>query len=422
MNLEELRARLAEIQKRMEELAGEDFQMKDDEAKEYDALAKEHGEVKSKIDRIVTLQGVRSYNNKSQEEPNKPAVEGEEGAEDKSKMPPGMPADGEFKNLGEFLHHARFVPGDSRIVELREASMSQGSTGGILVPEQFSKEILMIDPEVAIVRPRATEIPAGDSPDAPFHIPALQQGSKGVYSGVTFTATAEGGDISEMDGPRLQDIALEPSEQSGFITVTNKLLNNSESASALLTSQMRKGKIGYEDHLFLSQGNGVNKPLAVLNTPGAISIDRNTSSKILYEDVLNMEKSMLPSAMSEAIWIASQSAYTDIKDLKDSNGSRIYTGPNLVKGVPAMLDGREIRFTGRTSTLGNKGDLMLVNFEYYLIKDGSGLYIAASEHVKFTSNKTVIKIVFNIDGQSWVREPLTLEDGSTKVSPFVLLK
>jgi HK97 family phage major capsid protein len=418
MTLEEFRNRLAEIENRMEEIAGEDFQMNDEEAKEYDELTTEHKEVRKKIERITALDGVRDYNSQSQTEPTKPPVDGD----GKSKMPDGMAADGEFKNLGDFLHHARFVPDDSRIKELREASMSQGSTGGILVPEQFSQQILMIDPETAIVRPRATVIPAGSSPDASFSIPALRQGSKGVYSGVTFTATAEGQEMTEIDGPTLEDIGLEPAEQSGYITVTNKLLNNSEAASALLTSQLRKGKIGYEDHLFLSQGNGVNKPLAVLNTSGAMVIDRDTSASIKFEDVVAMKAAMLPSAMNGAIFIASQSAYGDIKDLKDTSSNRIYTGQNIVKGTPAMLDGTQIIFTGRTSTLGNKGDLMLVNFEYYLVKDGSGLYIAASEHVKFTSNKTVIKIVFNIDGQSWVKEPLTLEDGSTKVSPIVILK
>ena len=421
MDLKELRNRLAEIEERMEELAGEDFDMSDEESKEYDGLVDEHKEVRGKIERITALDGVRSYNSQSQADPNKPPV-GDEEDRDNNGMPNDMPSDGEFKNLGDFLHHARFVPNDSRIQELRDMSMSEGAAGGILVPEQFSQQILMIDPESAIVRPRATQIPAGNPPDAALNLPALRQGSKGVYSGITFTATAEGETMTEQDGPTLEDIGLKPSEQSGYVTVTNKLLNNSEAASALLTSQLRKGKIGYEDHLFLSRGDGVNKPLAVLNTPGAIEVDRNTSANILFEDVVNIEKSMLPQAMNDAIWVASQSAYSDIKDMKDSDGNRIYTGPNIVKGVPAMLDGREIKFTGRTSTIGNKGDLMLVNLEYYLIKDGSGLYIAASEHVKFTSNKTVIKIVFNIDGQSWVNEPLTLEDGSTKVSPIVVLK
>ena len=72
--------------------------------------------------------------------------------------------------------------------------------------------------------------------------------------------------------------------------------------------------------------------------------------------------------------------------------------------------------------LGSEGDLCLCDFSYYLIKDGSGPYVAASEHVYFKNNKTVIKAFWNVDGQAWMKEPLTLEDGSTQVSPFVFLK
>jgi HK97 family phage major capsid protein len=68
-------------------------------------------------------------------------------------------------------------------------------------------------------------------------------------------------------------------------------------------------------------------------------------------------------------------------------------------------------------------DLSLVNLSYYLIKDGSGPAVASSEHILFLSNKTVFKIVWNVDGHPWLTEPLALE-GSTAntVSPFVVLE
>lgn len=417
MTLEELRARLAEIEERMEELAGEDFQMKDSEAKEYDELAKEHSEVRKKIERITVLEGVRDYNSQTQNSAIRPPVpEDDNGGEGRE----GMPKDGEFKNLGDFLYHARYEPNDSRVKELRNMAMEDGASGGLLVPEKFSTEILKLDPEAAIVRPRATVIPAGSNPDAAMNFPAMQQGSKGVYGGVNFSWTAEQETKPEKDGPKLRDIKLEPEEASGWISVSNKLLRNSEAASQFLTTTLRNAKLGFEDFHFL-RGDGNSKPLGIVNSKGAMTVNRNTSSKILYEDVIGMESKVYPESQSNVMWIASQSAYSDIKDMKDSDGKRIYTDGNLVKGVPAMLDGIPLKWTGRVPTLGNKGDLMLVDLRYYLIKDGSGLYIAASEHAEFKANKTIIKVVFNVDGQSWLEEPLTLEDGNTQVSPLVML-
>ena len=43
-----------------------------------------------------------------------------------------------------------------------------------------------------------------------------------------------------------------------------------------------------------------------------------------------------------------------------------------------------------------------------------------SEHVKFTSNQTVIKAFRNVDGKPWVNAPYMLDSG-VQVSPYVLL-
>ena len=78
----------------------------------------------------------------------------------------------------------------------------------------------------------------------------------------------------------------------------------------------------------------------------------------------------------------------------------------------------------RLPSLGNKGDLMLLNLNpYFYIKDGSGPFFAASEHVYFTKNRTVFKIFHNLDAQPAVTEKFPLEgDSSQTVSPFVILE
>jgi HK97 family phage major capsid protein len=63
---------------------------------------------------------------------------------------------------------------------------------------------------------------------------------------------------------------------------------------------------------------------------------------------------------------------------------------------------------------------VLADWSYYLIKDGSGPFVAASEHVYFLNNKTVIKIFWNVDGTPWLNAPFTEENGY-QVSPFVAL-
>lgn len=326
---------------------------------------------------------------------------------------------GEFRNLGEWLVAAfrREIRPDA---EMRDQTMGVGSQGGYLVPAQFRPELLMLASQKSIVRPRAFVIPAGDSPDAELDMPALSQGASGVFGGVEVHWTAEGAEMTET-AAALGNIKLKPQEVTGLTYITNKLMRNAPTASSIVTRLLGDALRCAEDYAFL-RGDGVGKPLGVRYLPGRISVARNTASKIYWDDVVNMQKALNPDSQENCIWVANQSAYAQIKDLKDSSGNRIFVESNLVKGFPATLDGKPIIFNGRTPVLGSEGDLMLVDFSYYMIKDGYGPFIAFSEHVKFTSNKTAVKIVRSVDGQGWVDSALTLEDGSTQVSPYVVLK
>jgi HK97 family phage major capsid protein len=107
-------------------------------------------------------------------------------------------------------------------------------------------------------------------------------------------------------------------------------------------------------------------------------------------------------------------------NLVDTNGNLIWQ-PNARDGAPGTLIGLPCILNERNPVLGSKGDLVLADPSYYMIKDGFGIAISASEHVYFTNNETVIKAFWNVDGQPWLTSPLTLEDGVTTVSPFVVL-
>ena len=47
--------------------------------------------------------------------------------------------------------------------------------------------------------------------------------------------------------------------------------------------------------------------------------------------------------------------------------------------------------------------------------------IAASEHVNFLKNQLTWRVVSRLDGQPWLDKAITLQDGATQVSPFVVL-
>ena len=71
--------------------------------------------------------------------------------------------------------------------------------------------------------------------------------------------------------------------------------------------------------------------------------------------------------------------------------------------------------------LGTKGDLILIDPRYYLIGDRMQATLAVSDHVNFLKNQVTFRLTRRCDGQPWIEKPITLQDGATTVSPFVVL-
>jgi HK97 family phage major capsid protein len=322
------------------------------------------------------------------------------------------PYTGDIKNFGHFVQMVIKEPS-----KLKAMGIDSGEAGGFAVPDQFATRILTVPPMDAIVRPRATVLPPGEYPDAKMEIPALRQGASGLYGGVSFSAVNEGAAGTSND-PKLDLVSLEPQRISGYVTVGNSLLRNATAMSAFIETLFRNAKAGYEDYQFI-QGAGGALPLGMLNSPAKVQVARTTALSVVFADIANM---MAKQYGSNPIWIASKSTLPKIIGMADAVGNSIYIVGDITKGISAQLAGFPIFFTFRNPALGSEGDLMLVDPSYYLIKDGSGPFIQASEHVQFTNDQTIIKMSWWMDAQPWVKTALLMEDSTTTTSPIVVLK
>lgn len=411
MKYKEILAKIAEKAKAQQALLdkvkseGRD-DLNDEELKQFDDLQAEIDNLKKQAEVAQKMEENEKYLNEPASKAVIPVVESVQ----EEKLD-----DGGFKNVGEFLHCVKNGDPKGRLKALETSDV------GILIPPQFSRNILRLDGEEELIMPRATNIPAGNPPDAPFTIPYLQQGADGALGGIKLTWTGEAQQVADVKDPVIKDLTLTPHEVSGMATINNKTLNNWEASGAFVETLLRRAWINGRDTKFIN-GSGAGCPLGILKAPGAIKIKRNTAGIVKYIDVVTMLGRFLPEALGGALWIASITLLPTLMTMKDDANNYIFNAGDATRGVPPTLAGLPLKFTGKTPTAGNEGDLMLVNCEYYLTKAGSGPYVAISEHVKFSTNQTVFKIVANIDGQPWVKDPLRLEDGKTDVSPYVILK
>lgn len=422
--LKKLRAKraalVAEMRAIITKADGESRELNAEEVTAYDAKKDELETLKAKIARLEGLEGEEISLTASAGSASRTAV---------IPRPGGAEAKKEFESLGHFLSTVRFNPNDQRLAWVEgagasaadlsaEMRMDNNTSGGYMVPKEFRPTIMQVQPQDALVRPRAQPIAGGDNPDAAVSFPALDQDTANnpdnVFGGFNVHWTAEGETIQESDA-KLREITLQPKEVSGFVTISDKLLRNWQAAGPFMESLMRQGVAAAEDTAFLS-GDGVARPLGVLNSGAMKYINRAGANVIGYPDLVGMVGVLLMRGGSP-VWSMSQSCLPQIAQLKDTLGNLIWAA-NARDGFAGNLLGYPVRWNNRAPALGTKGDVSLLDLSYYLIKDGSGPFVAASEHVKFTQNKTVVKIVWNVDGSPWLKAPFKEENGY-QVSPFV---
>lgn len=439
MGLEQLRE---ELRQKVEELEGlqqkaqGDEGLTEEEEKRFDSVLGETEELRNKIEQLEQrqqrMQNIQGYANSPQgdfdprsanvPQNNQGNQPNQSGRYSPNAVPQGAQDPNEFRNLGEFLYCVRFKQSDPRLQDSyqefnnRDLEMGEGASGGFMVPQQFSQEIRQVEPGEAIVRPRATVVPAGNPPDASYTFPALDQSqSEGMHAGVEMTWIGEGEEKPETE-PSFREVTLAPKEVAGHTVITDKLLRNWPAANQFVTTVFNRAMNAEEDYQFL-RGDGVAKPLGFIQSGAAYEQSRDTGNEIKFEDVKNMYSRVKMGG--QLVWIGSQELLPQLMTLQDDANQFIWQ-PNAREGAPGQLLGIPFLFSERTPGLGDKGDLSLVDLNYYMIKDGSGPFVAASEHVYFKRNKTVIKIFWNVDGQPWLTEPLQLEN-DYQVSPFVIL-
>ncbi len=329
------------------------------------------------------------------------------------------------KSFGDYLiavrnHNEKRL---REVYEVKDLAEGAGATGGYLVPAEFVASLLQTMGESAIVRPRAYKQPmAGRS----LTIPVLNQttaptaGDPAWYGGVHFHWTEEGGAKTETE-PTFKQMELVAHELAGYTQATNAILADSGiGLDALLRRLFGAAMAWQEDYWFLN-GNGVGKPLGVLKAPALLTETRAGASAVSFDDLAQMIGKFLPSSFGKGVWLMHPTVLPKLVQIVDAGSNAIWV-PNVVGPVPGTVFGMPVIFTEKVPALGTEGDVLLADFNYYVIGDRQNMAVDFSEHYAFINNVGTWRISERIDGQPWLDAAITLTDASTQLSPFVALK
>lgn len=355
----------------------------------------------------------------------------------RKKVAPSAPQGSSFKSMGEMLNSillwSKGLKRDERlkwyddakgeIMQVKDMVENVGASGGFLVPTEFIANLYAIMAESNFVRQRCTIIPMRRRS---VSLPVLDQtgttaGIPHWFGGMQFYWAEEASEKTSTDAA-FRKIVLTAHKLIGYTRASDELLDDSAiSLDALLTGEM--GFVGganwMEEYAFL-QGTGVGQPLGVINAGATISVPRAADGSIGFGDLADMVENFLPSG--NGVWIITQSAKSDIIQMNGPSGNPSYIWqPNARDGIPGQLLGMPVIWTEKVPTIGTAGDVVLADWRYYLLGDRQAVTVESTQFDRWRYDETSWRMVHRVDGQPWLSSPLTLQDGSTQISPFVIL-
>lgn len=327
------------------------------------------------------------------------------------------------QSFGDFLVKARTHDAGLREMTRKALAEGTGADGGYLVPEEFMAEVQRVQLEETVVRANGARVLNMNSNI--MRIPALNiasNASGSVFGGISANWTGEA-ETKTASAPKFKQVTLEAKKLVGYVESSDELNNDSIVSMGGLLQDLFTQTIAFEEDSAFLTGNGVGKPLGIVNAPATVAVTRTTASKVGTVDLVAMLARFYRKGGSP-VWIINQSVLPEIYKLKDENSNYILlpgSNSNISGALPTSIYGIPVIVTEKLPALGTSGDILLADMRYYLIGDRQRITIDESIHVKFQTDEKSWRFVTRVDGQPWIDSAITPRAGGSTLSPFVKL-
>lgn len=315
------------------------------------------------------------------------------------------------KTLGDAAL-ARLQPRNPKFVQAR---------GGVVMPQCFSRAILGLSAKAVapFTSDEATALPLTDDefkpevlalPPEPGHLffrvrrvsaaagqvlyPKLTQTDADEFGGVAVQWTAEGADKTYVE-PAFEQLAIPTNELSAQTQISRTLLGRSAiNLEEFMGNEFRAAIMNTLDQAFIN-GDGVGKPLGVLQEAGVDEVNRQVAADVDYDDLVNLEHSLRAHHRRNAIWLLADGAMQALKKKRDADGRPLFV-PNPSTGAYNTLLGYPVVTTHRL-TLGSTGDVIFADFSQYIAPVEQDIVLQRSEH-RHMEKGVVLFVVFMLVG------------------------
>ncbi|MBU0492232.1 MAG: phage major capsid protein [Chloroflexi bacterium] len=381
------------------------------------------------IARQAAEEAVKAYRAQLEAEP--PAVKG--AALTNPATPKAQPET--FKSLGDELQAvARWSMNgttDRRLDALKATGLGEdiNSQAGFLVQTDFAGGLLQNMHESGAILSRVRRIPISAGSNG-LKLNAVDESSRANgsrWGGVTAYWAAEAG-TATASKPKFRQMNLELNKLLAFCYATDELLADSTALESVI-SQAFAEEMTYKVEDAVIRGTGAGQPLGILNNSSVyVSVAKETgqdADTFTYDNAVKMWSRMWAPSRRNAVWFINQDVEPQLYSMTLAAGTAgvpVYMPAGGISGAPyGTLFGRPVIAIEQADTVGDLGDVMLLDLSQYLMIDKGGLQAASSLHVMFLYAEQVFRFIYRTDGQPAWNSSLTPANSSNTLSPFVLL-
>jgi HK97 family phage major capsid protein len=342
---------------------------------------------------------------------------------------------GPFKSFGEQLLavKAAGTPGtsrDERLYAIKATGLNEGvsSDGGFLVQQDFSSELLKRTYAMGEIASRVRKMQISANANG-MKINAIDETSRANgsrWGGVQVYWEAEAAQTTASK-PKFRQMVLDLKKLMGLCYATDELQADATALESVIMQAFPEEFV-YKVEDGVIRGTGAGQMHGILGSGALVSVTKETgqaADTVVYANVRKMWSRLWRPSRRNAVWFVNQDVEEQLETMSvpiGTGGVPVFLPPGGVStNQYSTLYGRPVIAIEQADTVGDQGDIMLLDLSQYLVAEKGGLQTASSIHVMFLYGENTFRFTYRVDGQPLWNTYLTPANSSNTLAPFITL-
>lgn len=323
---------------------------------------------------------------------------------------------------------------DPRLLRLNAAATGAGTAvggdGGFMVQTDFTVDLMKDGLGADEITRRCDPTELAGSADS-LRVVTLDETSRATgsrWGGIQVYWTDEGGEGTPKK-PKIGFWESKLAKLMGLGYATDELLQDARAMGQVFSEGFRD-EMGFVVGDAIYRGTGVGQPLGILNAACTVSVAKESgqaADTIVAANLTKMWAKILPRAKRRGVWFINTECTPQLDALSiavGTGGELVYMPAGGLSDSPfGRLKGRPVIEIEQAAALGDTGDIVFADLNYYKLITKGGVSEAESMHVRFIYDEMTFRWTLRINGAPKIKSAITPYKGASgaTLSPFVKL-